>query len=224
MPYSQNGYTTITREQCKSYTVDDFTIPLRADDCGYVLIRFARAFDRRVEDLGRTETFGYSYREIAGSSEYSNHASGTAVDLNSAQHPYGKTGTFTASELSTIRDLLDDFDGVLRWGGDYRYTKDEMHFEINKPYADVQLLAAVLRRGNVVYLNRLQYGKRNLDTYIVKRALNKRGFFNGTMNKYFSRELIAAYAKWQESLGYTGTDADGIPGPGSLQALGLEVN
>ncbi|QCX82878.1 hypothetical protein C9F11_46650 (plasmid) [Streptomyces sp. YIM 121038] len=33
-----------------------------------------------------------------------------------------------------------------------------------------------------------------------------------------------AYARWQQSLGYSGTDADGIPGPASLTALGNKNN
>jgi hypothetical protein len=223
MTQSQNGYSVITRDDCKSYKVDNFTVPLRADDCGYVLAKFARHFDRKIEDLGKTETFGWSGRKIANSDEYSNHASGTALDANSAQHPYGKINTFSPSEEEKLRDLLSDFDDVIRWGGDYRYSKDEMHFEINKSYAEVHLLASVLRRDGKVYLSRLAPGKRNLDVYMVKRALSKRLLFSGTMNNYFSVELRKAYAEWQKSLGFTGTDADGIPGPSSLEALGFNV-
>lgn len=224
MTNSQNGYSVITREDCKNYTLDDFTIPLRADDCGYVLTRFARRFDREVEDLGRTETFGWASRPIAGTAEPSNHGSGTAVDTNSARHPYGKENTFTAAQENKIDELLADFDDIIRWGGNYRYTKDEMHWEIDAPYDEVRLLASVLKRNGAVYVSRLLPGKRNLDVYMVKRELNKRGIFNGTMNNYFSLELKRAYADWQRSLGYAGTSADGIPGASSLQDLGFTVN
>lgn len=221
--YSQNGYSVISRGECKFYDVSGISLPLRPDDCGYLLARFSRQFDKRVETLGHTETFGHSERKISGTNEWSNHASGTAVDLNSARHPYGAEGTFSAAEESEIYKLLDNFDDVIRWGGTYRYSKDEMHFEIARPYAEVKLLAAVFRRKNVVYLKRLQYGKRNLDVYMVKRALHKAGFFSGTMNNYFSREMEKAYAAWQVSLGYTGSDADGVPGPASLVKLGFTV-
>lgn len=221
--YSQNGYSVISRDQCKFYDVSGIRLPLRKDDCGYVLARFSRQFEKRVETLGHTETFGHSERKISGTDEWSNHASGTAVDLNSSKHPMGAENTFSDAKEIEIFKLLDDFDDVVRWGGTYRYTVDEMHFEIVKPYDAVRLLASVLRRNNKVYLERLVYGKRNLDVYMVKRALFKIGLYSGTMNNYFSRELEKAYASWQSSLGFTGADADGQPGPTSLEKLGFKV-
>jgi hypothetical protein len=223
MEYSQNGYSVIERDDCKFYDVGALDLPLRADDCGFLLSRFVRRFARLVEPIGKTETFGHAKRQISNSNDWSNHASGTAVDINSSQHPYGAMDTFSNVEHNSLRGLLADFDDVVKWGGDYRYTKDEMHFEINKPYSDVHLLARVVRRNGAVYLSKLEYGKRNLDVYMVKRNLKRRGFFTGTMNDYFSRELQTSYAEWQKSLGYEGADADGVPGKSSLEQLGFTV-
>jgi peptidoglycan hydrolase-like protein with peptidoglycan-binding domain len=36
----------------------------------------------------------------------------------------------------------------------------------------------------------------------------------------YGSKTLAAYAAWQKRLGYTGSDADGIPGKTSLQRLG----
>jgi hypothetical protein len=57
----------------------------------------------------------------------SNHASGTAIDLNATKHPLGKIGTFDAAKVPMIRALAKKYG--LTWGGDWT-RKDEMHFEI----------------------------------------------------------------------------------------------
>lgn len=224
MSESENGYSVIYESQTEQYgIIRGLSLPLRADDCGYVLQQFLKDFHNRVEPLGTTETFGYARRQIAGTNRWSNHASGTAVDANASQHPYGRSNTFTNAEESRLRDVLEDYDDVIRWGGDYNSTSDEMHFEIDKPYAAVRLVAIVHRRDNTVTLSRLVPGKSNYDVYFVKRALKKKGLWDGDMGKYFGKPLRRAYAKYQESLGYSGKSANGIPGRASLLALGLKV-
>lgn len=225
MPVSQNGYSVVKRDDCKFHDdiVDGLSLPLRDDECGYLLARFAKRFHNTVEPLGVTDTFGHSERKIGNSDEWSNHASGTAIDLNASQHPQGKVGTYSVGQVFLIREMLRDFDEVIKWGGDYRTTKDEMHFEIDKPFADVKLLAQVLRRKRLVRVEALVPGKTNLDVYMVKRELSKAGLFAGELNKRFDKHLKIAYAAWQRRLGYEGDDADGVPGPYSLQQLGLKV-
>lgn len=225
MPTSQNGYTVIQRQDCVFY--DDIVVgldlPMRPDDCGYVLADFLRKFNTRVEPLGRTETFCHALRQIAGTEEWSNHASATAVDANSNQHQQGKTGTFSDAEEEELTRLVTEYDGVIRWGGTFRTTPDEMHFEIVRPYDEVHTLARVIRRNDVVKLSRLEFGNRNLDVYMVKRRLKQMGFFTGEVTNYFGKGLIRAYANFQQSLGYTGSDADGMPGTVSLERMGFEV-
>lgn len=224
MVNSQNGYSVLASiNDCRRYLIDGIAFYLRPDDCGYVLSHFTKAFDAEVEDLRTTECFGYSRRRIAGSAEWSNHASATAVDLNAAQHPSGRVGTFSTVEQNNIHDLLTNYDEVIRWGGTYRTVKDEMHFEINKNYAAVQLVSQRLRKNNTVSVARLKPGLRNIDTYMVKRELQRRGMFGGNMDKYFGVGLRKAYQNWQVQLGYKGDDADGVPGTSSLQKLGFKV-
>ena len=228
MYYSQNSYSVIDRyEDCTYYgiagTGGRLRLPLRKGPAGYVLKRLTEEFNEYVETLNSTDCHGYNRRRISGSDDWSNHASATAVDLNATRHGYGRSDTFTYAQLIEIRRILDDFDDIIKWGGDYRYTKDEMHFEIDRPIPEVKLVASRLRRNNRVYINRLKPGRRNLDAYMVKRELRRRGFFYGEMNNYYGRGLRNAYSKWQEHLGYTGSDADGLPGPWSLEALGFTV-
>ncbi|MFF4607973.1 N-acetylmuramoyl-L-alanine amidase [Streptomyces sp. NPDC001339] len=55
----------------------------------------------------------------------------------------------------------------------------------------------------------------------VEHALIAEGLLDATWGDgSFGTKTIAAYAAWQRLLGYTGRDADGIPGHRSLQALG----
>lgn len=96
-----------------------------------LLIAFAADFHKQVEpiDKGTLDDWGYAYRKVRGSnSVVSNHSSGTAIDLNATKHPLGAVDTFTTEQAATIRRLCRKYG--LKWGGDYRYRKDEMHYEI----------------------------------------------------------------------------------------------
>ncbi len=53
----------------------------------------------------------------------------------------------------------------------------------------------------------------------VQQALADEGF-DVAVDGWFGNETAAAYSGWQERLGYSGLDANGIPGPSSLRALG----
>ncbi len=55
----------------------------------------------------------------------------------------------------------------------------------------------------------------------VERALTARGLLaSGSVDGHYGTSTVSAYAAWQRSLGYTGIDANGIPGPTSLTTLG----
>ena len=98
-----------------------------------ILVNFAKDFYEQVEpiDKGKLDDWGYAYRPIRGTTVHlSNHASGTAIDLNATKHPLGASGTFTKAQERTIRQLCAQYG--LRWGGDYEVRKDEMHFEIHR--------------------------------------------------------------------------------------------
>jgi len=55
----------------------------------------------------------------------------------------------------------------------------------------------------------------------VERALNAKGLLSAdVVDGHFGTSTIAAYAAWQRSLGYSGLDANGLPGTTSLTKLG----
>lgn len=144
---SQNGWTAGTPEQIgglDTSPVAGVTFPqgVRRGPVAVVLHYFALRFHQEVEHLVPGWCWGYNYRPIEGSTELSNHSAGCAVDLNAPRHAMSKRGTFAAAQVAAIHRILDDCDGVLRWGGDYTGRADEMHVEIVGSAAAVAKLAA----------------------------------------------------------------------------------
>ncbi|MFD8771467.1 N-acetylmuramoyl-L-alanine amidase [Streptomyces sp. NPDC059916] len=88
-----------------------------------------------------------------------------------------------------------------------------------KPVVDLSQLIAAARtdpgakQGHVTY---------KAGTNLVEAALVKLGYLGKAYagDGSFGSTTITAYSKWQRHLGYTGKDADGIPGMGSLNELG----
>lgn len=76
-----------------------------------------------------------------------------------------------------------------------------------------------------VYLSRLKPGKKNRSVRIVQRRLNRRSGLGPKLpvTGYFGSLTRTKYKRWQERLGATGRQADGIPGRFSLERLGLRV-
>lgn len=67
---------------------------------------------------------GYNYRNIAGTNKLSNHAHGSAVDVNWSENARGTAGNIPAS---VARDLAAKHG--MTWGGDWK-NPDPMHFEV----------------------------------------------------------------------------------------------
>lgn len=148
MATSQNGYLAGDRSCIVTMTVPGTTVrlPVRKGACGDLLIWAAARWHHEVEPLTDGWCWGYAYREIRGSStELSNHASGTAIDLNAPAHPLGTepTANFTATQITAINRIVADASPALRWGGSYTGRKDGMHLEIN---ATEDVVAQVLAR------------------------------------------------------------------------------
>lgn len=151
-PVSQNGWTAskIRAEiDIDSFSVPGTTIKLTCNKAvAPLLVGFAAEFHALIEpiDEGTLDDWGYCYREIRNSQTVlSNHSSGTAIDLNATKHPLGKAGTFPLEKIPMIQALAKKYG--LRWGGDYRGRKDEMHFEIALSQAKVAKLIGSLDKG-----------------------------------------------------------------------------
>jgi hypothetical protein len=131
---SYNGWPAskdVESIRIKSYPVKGTKIKLR---CAYLaaplLIAFAEDFHELIEEIdgGTLDDWGYAYRDVRGvPGKLSNHASGTAIDLNATKHPLTKAGTFPPEKVPMILALCKKYG--LNWGGTWT-RKDEMHFEI----------------------------------------------------------------------------------------------
>ncbi len=135
------------------YYVPGTAIPVlvKSGDVATVLMYVAGQFNRQVEQLRPGQVGGYEYRRnVNNPSVWSNHASGTAIDLNWVLHPNGAKGTFRADQLVALRRILAVCGDVVYWGGDYSGVVDGMHFEIDVAPGDPRLAALVARlRGGV---------------------------------------------------------------------------
>jgi D-alanyl-D-alanine carboxypeptidase len=132
---SENGWPASPNEKeigIKVFKIKNANRKMRLQkDAGVILTAFAAEFHAQVEpiDTGVFDDWAYAYRDVRGSdSDLSNHASGTAIDLNATKHPLHAENTFTKQQAAKIRELCKKYG--LRWGGDYSKRKDEMHFEI----------------------------------------------------------------------------------------------
>jgi hypothetical protein len=130
---SANGWRVIERAECASIdvpgghlAVHPVAAPIFAD--------LARRFDAEVEPLIWPGCWGYALRPIKGSTSYSNHSSGTAIDLNAPKHPQGVPAArnYTRGQRSALGAILADYGGVVTWGGTWDLPDtDGMHFEIS---------------------------------------------------------------------------------------------
>jgi hypothetical protein len=155
MATSQNGYVVLDEDttgpppRLRSWVIPgaDRKLLLRDGSVGFLLVHLATWFNGVIESIDSgVDDWGWSPRKISGTDEWSNHASGTAVDLNATQHPMGVSTakTFSQLEISRIHRRLEFYSDCIGWGGDYRSRPDAMHFEI------IASLGPVVRRAKTL--------------------------------------------------------------------------
>ncbi len=137
---------------------------LRNGSVGFVLMHFFLWFHEKVERIDTQklwDEWGWAVRPVRGQTQgYSNHASGSAGDVNATVHPRGVSiwKTFRLWQIKLIRSRIMDpmYNNVLTWGGDWN-TPDGMHVEIREGKSIAQV-ERVARR-----LMKTPRGKRILD-------------------------------------------------------------
>lgn len=88
-----------------------------------------------------------------------------------------------------------------------------------RPVVDLSRLRAAARTDPPRKGTPVSYsGVRTVEAALVKERLLDRGLADG----HFGTATIRAYAAWQRRCGYSGSDADGIPGRASLTKLARE--
>ena len=171
MQVSDNGYAVDPSLWVKvRIPGTNVTLGVRGGPVATVLVQVAAWYDQYVEDIdqaghsGDTPTpkidggepskvkddWGPAVRKIRGAVKtISNHASGTAFDLNATQHPLNIKGTYTPAQLRNLKVILAwvndpalGAENCIRAGEFYHSRTDGMHFEINAPERVVKKVAA----------------------------------------------------------------------------------
>lgn len=122
-------------------------------DAAPVLLYVAARWDAEVERVvvGKVDDWGFAPRNVRGSTtEISNHASGTALDINAQRHPRGRR-TMGLLKRRKVHKILADVNAggtVLDWGGDYVNSPlDEMHVEVARGVTPADLRRAMACLG-----------------------------------------------------------------------------
>lgn len=202
---SSNGYPASKNPAdigVRAFAVRGVSFPagVKGGDVATILRYVFTHLDANVEKIHPGWCWGYYFRpNVNNPTQLSDHSSATAGDYNAPAHPNSKVGTFSSAQRVEIRKLLNFLEGTVKWGGDYHYTKDEMHWGISDETtpAAVARVAAKIRAGHtpktkspvkrllttkkakayshdgLVNLKLFKRGKTNHDVLEVQRVLNR---------------------------------------------------
>jgi hypothetical protein len=230
MVASANGWKAndITVTSVRQIPGTNRSVRLRSDAPGTLLLEVAAAFHRWVEplDQGQLDDWGYAERPIRGGVQLSNHASGTAIDINALRHPMGTDplANFTAQQVDVCHQIVAATRDVVRWGGDYVGRKDGMHWEINdgRTMSDCERALGALRAwpGPAVATT-LRHGMHHPDVLRLQSILTTRypAYASWSpLTDFFGDQTLAAVKEFQRRSGLV---VDGIVGPATRRALGM---
>lgn len=153
--HSENGWRMCDRNECERIYIPGAdndhmaAMIVRSGDAEIILRAWAIWYHHNVEPLDRYKSgvgddWGWSATNDVPNS---NHLSGTALDFNASQYPWGSR-TMPADRIAKVRKGLKLFEGSIFWGADWSRA-DEMHYQIGWPEGDrrVRDFANKLRGG-----------------------------------------------------------------------------
>lgn len=145
MSTSQNGWSVVDKAACDQGPFLGVKFPngIRKGPVASIAVWQMRRYEATVEPIRTSGCWGWDVKKIEGSATYSNHASGTAWDINAPEHPMGSavSHSFSTAEIAACRAIERASGGVLRWGGSYTGRPDGMHWEINRSQSAVNAFA-----------------------------------------------------------------------------------
>lgn len=135
--WSENDWRICNRDECERIYIpgadNQFLAAMivRSGPSEVVLRAWATWYHRNVERLdlykaGVGDDWGWS---AVNDVTDSNHLSGTALDFNAVQYPWGQR-TMPTARKQKIREGLRLFEDNIFWGADWSRA-DEMHFQLN---------------------------------------------------------------------------------------------
>jgi hypothetical protein len=118
-------------------------VALRSGDVAAVLLHVARRFHYEVAMLrpGQISQTG------GGAPFETNYLSGTAFAIRPDLYPTGAKGNLFPHELAVVRDILAECEGVVRWGGDFKKSPKEGHFQLDVRPGNLKLAKVARKIG-----------------------------------------------------------------------------
>lgn len=152
-PTSANGWGIedqtdhVSTVWTRSVSGTGLEVALRIGDAEAVLVHVIRRFHYEVERIGAIDLAGW--RKLGRTSRKkpeSNLSSGTAVRI----HPgAGAKGSYFPQQVLTIRDILADCEGMVRWGGDDADVDESLYYVAVGPDSeDLPRVARKIRGWN----------------------------------------------------------------------------
>lgn len=116
--FATNHLTKVTTSSGKEVTVNKY-----AAQAFQGFINELEASGYKIDSIG-----GYNYRNKVGGGGLSQHAFGNALDINPGNNPFMKGASQAVTDMPPIISEMAARYG-LSWGGDWKSSKDAMHFE-----------------------------------------------------------------------------------------------
>ena len=148
--WSENGWRMVNRDGCVVAGPSmglpfTSTAPIRRGPASTILVAWLAWYHRNVEPL-TSPVWGWSATNTVPNS---NHLSGTAVDINAPQYPWGYY-RMPAATREKVERGISLFEGTVYWGR--RWNKpDEMHYQLGWREGDprVENFAKKLSAGHL---------------------------------------------------------------------------
>lgn len=150
--HSENGWPIVDTQDIQTSFIpgmNNVRIELLKGDVTTVLVAWLTWYHQNVEPIDLfqpRDEWGFSWDNDV---DDSNHLSGTAVDINATQYPWGRY-VMKQDRIDKINQGIRLFEGNVFWGRNWQ-RPDEMHFQIG--HDDVGRLAAFAQKLKDGYLS-----------------------------------------------------------------------
>lgn len=116
---SQNGWKYIHDSQFFRVEGSSVSVSLAVGMPSLILTYIIRRWNYEIETLSE-KSVRYTYGELASDNYYhTNFNSGTAIYINEAKYPKGVDQAFYPEQLAVIRNIIEQLNGAVTWGGDF---------------------------------------------------------------------------------------------------------
>lgn len=129
--YSSNGWPMVDEGSCEWVTIPgtSVTLQIQSGPPTAILRAFAADLNDYVETMRDADSACWT---ATNSVSTSNHLSGTAFDYNWNSHPFQiPNAGWNTSQLATIKEIQDFYEGTVFFGNDWTSPKDSMHFQLS---------------------------------------------------------------------------------------------